>query len=1457
MFLKHIKYILCCVFIAFYAWVVVEPLGAFEKQRAELAQNTAGKTTSASRKERIGIVVSSKGKTFLLRNSGKKVFARSKSEVFEKDHIKTADQGYLQVTFSDGSILKLIGKSDISVDHFIFDQGEKKASGQLSTDGATFVFLSGKIGKVAPENFKIKTSQATIGIKGSTIDASVTPDSLLLTGGDIYAEPIGGGQTVEFVGAVPEQAFAISSEGVEAVSLPEEGSFFQETAQEIFGDDADSITETQIVSEEQDEQEETSSEEDEQEDEQEDESTEDEQGEQTEEAEQEDSQQEQSSQEESSDGEQSSQESASLSEGDDSTQEGSLNSLSFEEEDEEEGIQEGGLSMGLSEETESGLSDTQIDLSVEIEVDLGAILQQVNESASAEQAVYGVYRGRMFDENIRTSVELTTLREDWFLELTSLGIPSVSNFSLFAKDFATLEDYSSLAEIPFFVFHKDTQSKNLGYMGIELLEDLPSTGIQKFASPMSNLQQGGGIYGHLYGGVLSKKTQDSFQRGESEIYLNYNTGQVFGFLKKVSSFPDASLGLLSTASGGIPFAFFYSDENSVNTMGIMEDANMHLYSNYALGDVFGSLYDTNDLFTTKNYDGGGQIFGADSIQGIGLWANASQDESGAFLAAGFKSGALLSPESGPSQYDVFSGYAQGINIQLNASGNLSSYGAASVSAFDLSLDLEGMQIQASQSKMQVGSHLWVGQTASNLLVDLESFFSVLQGGALDPQQSFLLATELPQLDTISGEEKPEGVSWGVWNGADTQTTIYPGQMNYWVAGNLSDPSVFFDGSDQLQSSFDYEPIRIYAGVSRQTLADPNLIAADHPFSAQEGVSRFVMNFEDRSFKHYSLFSDGFLLLAQGDLDEVDTNDANSGGLAYGFDSNQWQLVSLSSKHSQEALLSAKSLLDATSNYPNSFFEGAFAASQGNSLIYSYSRQHGASGASLVHGVGVAALADSQISQEYIAISTGWVAGVLVDAVAGEPILDLWEEGENIDFRKIWKEESDPNNPVDLDVAWHVNDPLKPVYEKIEANSQEKEVLTLYSEVTGGSNSSRQQYSAEIDPTNAALEDLSFSYSFNAQDVLDAFSSQATGNPLPFQVVIYAKDDSDNYYYIESEEKNYSAGDFSNWITESYSFTSGGFVAIKVASLSELLDENSIETQVQDRLSGVPGGYVALNIWLEPPGYSQVLIPSDAKAFKVFLRWGDASYMNAASGAKIYLEQFTLNGSSGVLIQEDFAAYPLTEDLFITKDAFYIPDESAQAFVPDISGYTRVDNKTLITGLPGLEEFDYLLWGIWKSEYSLDANPSEKAHFQGYYGGGILDELSDPSGLAAFKSAHPTVSYQGKALGTVYDLVGGGSQFHVGHAEMIVNFNSGSITSGTVSLGDVQILMGSGTIDELKKGLPFSGSLQLKVSGSNPSGSGQYKGQFFGNNPYAKEASGSFNVKNTTKQAVGAFGVKRN
>ena len=136
-------------------------------------------TLSAFVWSNIGNVAALKGDANILRNS-KTLKIKSGMSLEVKDKIVTSSQSRVQVILKDDTVVTIGPDSSFVFDAYTFGT---KANSQVAMhiDRGFFRSVTGKIGKLAPERFKVKTVSATIGIRGTDFSALVSDNEEIIS----------------------------------------------------------------------------------------------------------------------------------------------------------------------------------------------------------------------------------------------------------------------------------------------------------------------------------------------------------------------------------------------------------------------------------------------------------------------------------------------------------------------------------------------------------------------------------------------------------------------------------------------------------------------------------------------------------------------------------------------------------------------------------------------------------------------------------------------------------------------------------------------------------------------------------------------------------------------------------------------------------------------------------------------------------------------------------------------------------------------------------------------------------------------------------------------------------------------------------------------------------------------------------------------------------------------------
>jgi hypothetical protein len=114
----------------------------------------------------IGLVRNSVGSATLIRG-GNVLPATTGTRLHVGDTLGTGPDGSLGVILRDDSSLSLGPSSTLVLRDFLFSPSEGKLGLLVRLSSGTMAYLSGLIGKLAPEKARFETPTATIGIRGT------------------------------------------------------------------------------------------------------------------------------------------------------------------------------------------------------------------------------------------------------------------------------------------------------------------------------------------------------------------------------------------------------------------------------------------------------------------------------------------------------------------------------------------------------------------------------------------------------------------------------------------------------------------------------------------------------------------------------------------------------------------------------------------------------------------------------------------------------------------------------------------------------------------------------------------------------------------------------------------------------------------------------------------------------------------------------------------------------------------------------------------------------------------------------------------------------------------------------------------------------------------------------------------------------------------------------------------
>ncbi|MFN2425409.1 MAG: FecR domain-containing protein [Candidatus Binatia bacterium] len=124
--------------------------------------------------ETIGYVKTVSGKATVVRQGSERPLAVG-APLFENDTLKTGEESSLGVTMKDGTTLSAGPETEILLDKYAYAPKAGQLGFVARVSQGTLDFVSGMLGKLAPESVAIETPTGVIGMRGTHFVVRVAP----------------------------------------------------------------------------------------------------------------------------------------------------------------------------------------------------------------------------------------------------------------------------------------------------------------------------------------------------------------------------------------------------------------------------------------------------------------------------------------------------------------------------------------------------------------------------------------------------------------------------------------------------------------------------------------------------------------------------------------------------------------------------------------------------------------------------------------------------------------------------------------------------------------------------------------------------------------------------------------------------------------------------------------------------------------------------------------------------------------------------------------------------------------------------------------------------------------------------------------------------------------------------------------------------------------------------------
>jgi hypothetical protein len=94
--------------------------------------------------------------------------------IYPRDVLKTAAHSSTGIILHDDTVISLGPDSTLRLNEYLFEPKENRFSAIFGLLKGTFVYLSGVIGKLAPEAVRLETPTSTIAVRGTRLLVKVS-----------------------------------------------------------------------------------------------------------------------------------------------------------------------------------------------------------------------------------------------------------------------------------------------------------------------------------------------------------------------------------------------------------------------------------------------------------------------------------------------------------------------------------------------------------------------------------------------------------------------------------------------------------------------------------------------------------------------------------------------------------------------------------------------------------------------------------------------------------------------------------------------------------------------------------------------------------------------------------------------------------------------------------------------------------------------------------------------------------------------------------------------------------------------------------------------------------------------------------------------------------------------------------------------------------------------------------
>ena len=133
-------------------------------------------STGMAAEDSAGMVVASRGEVIALSNGGSREL-RQGDFVYESDEIITSNKSFAVLQFVDGDKVTVRPDSTVIIEQYLYN-GDDGDAAELSLVAGGLRVITGAMAKTHPENYKVRTPVALMGVRGTEFSVMLCGDQL-------------------------------------------------------------------------------------------------------------------------------------------------------------------------------------------------------------------------------------------------------------------------------------------------------------------------------------------------------------------------------------------------------------------------------------------------------------------------------------------------------------------------------------------------------------------------------------------------------------------------------------------------------------------------------------------------------------------------------------------------------------------------------------------------------------------------------------------------------------------------------------------------------------------------------------------------------------------------------------------------------------------------------------------------------------------------------------------------------------------------------------------------------------------------------------------------------------------------------------------------------------------------------------------------------------------------------